>query len=102
VAEADPSPITFQQAFADAARSHQGEVERCFDQHVSGDERYERTIHLAVNVQASGRVTPPLGAEEPGLDRGFLDCVTSAAREWTFPAAGRTYEIGIPYQVGRR
>jgi ferric-dicitrate binding protein FerR (iron transport regulator) len=91
-----PAQVSFQEAFHTAAVSHQAEVQRCFE---AGDASYERRIHLVLNIQPTGRIAPPVDAEEPGVDQAFMDCVTAVARSWEFPAPGRSYEISIPYDV---
>jgi hypothetical protein len=92
----EPRAETFQEAFHQAAVSHQTEVQECFAKDAPD---YSRRVHLVINLQANGAIAPPVSVEEPGLDQSFLDCVTRHARAWKFPAPGRAYEVSVPYDV---
>lgn len=96
-AEPEPTRLTFQEAFHEAAQGREEDVRRCW---LQGGSVGPRQLHLVLTIQSNGRVAPQVHGEEPGLPGAFLDCVTAKARSWTFPAAGRAYEVSIPYRVG--
>jgi hypothetical protein len=98
-AAAPPAPapqVSYAEAFHTAALTHQAEVQACYAK-LNGD--FARRLHLVLSIQATGQVAPPVQVEEPGVDPAFVDCVTGAARAWSFPPPGRSYEVSIPYDL---
>ena len=97
---ASPAPQqSYAEAFRNAAVTHQAEVQRCYAQQ---EGERARRLHLVLSIQPTGQVAPPVQVEEPGVAPEFVDCLTRAARTWSFPAPGRTYEVSIPYELQPR
>lgn len=95
-APAQPVQVSFAEALHSSAVSHRQEVQACYTQ-LNGE--LDRRLHLVFALQPTGAVAPPVRVEEPGVDPAFADCVTRAARTWSFPPPGREFEVSIPFDL---